>query len=172
MWKRGVVVVALLHSWLVGVLLSLATIMKKHGWWWRYHKPRGVLSTTFPHHKGNILSSLCPEDRQAMIAGVVVVPVGRLDKDSSGLILLTTADDVAGKLLRSDASFSRGGLCFNNAPFVGQEWVGVRYVKCMRWRQGEELVMEYWIVYALEEFRFPFEIGVGTRSTSSHYHVL
>ncbi len=70
----------------------------------KYHKPVGVLSTTLPTKDGrNILQSL--SSAQALwlretCGGRFVVPVGRLDKDSSGLLLLTTHESVTGALLR------------------------------------------------------------------------
>src|SRR6266496_1000622 len=46
-----------------------------------YHKPVGVTCTTEVDVEGNILAAVNYRER--------IFPVGRLDKDSSGLILLT-----------------------------------------------------------------------------------
>jgi 23S rRNA pseudouridine2604 synthase len=70
----------------------------------RYHKPLGVLSTTLPTgHGKNIMDVLSPAQRGGLMQeteGRFVVPVGRLDKDSTGLLLLTTDESVTGTLLR------------------------------------------------------------------------
>lgn len=63
----------------------------------KYWKPRGVECTTDLSRRRNVLSSLGPlpgvEDR--------IVPVGRLDMDSTGLLLLTSDGPVINRLLRS-----------------------------------------------------------------------
>ena len=73
----------------------------------KYHKPRGVLSTTLPTTDGvNILQ------RSPHLASFIsnetnrrfVVPIGRLDKDSHGLLLLTTEESITGKLLRPSST--------------------------------------------------------------------
>ena len=56
-----------------------------------YHKPKGVLSTTKDtHHRPTILDKVKYKVR--------LYPVGRLDKDSEGLILLTNDGDLAYRL--------------------------------------------------------------------------
>jgi len=73
----------------------------------KYHKPRGVLSTTLPSSDGiNILqcSHLLASFISSQTNGRFVVPIGRLDKDSHGLLLLTTEESVTGKLLRPSST--------------------------------------------------------------------
>lgn len=56
------------------------------------NKPVGITSTTEPHIKGNIVDSVGHKER--------IFPIGRLDKDSEGLILLTNDGDIVNKILR------------------------------------------------------------------------
>ncbi|MEY2811013.1 MAG: rRNA pseudouridine synthase [Bacteroidota bacterium] len=57
------------------------------------HKPVGVTSTTDMSDKTNIIRFMNHPKR--------IFPVGRLDKDSEGLILLTNDGDIVNKILRS-----------------------------------------------------------------------
>ena len=58
------------------------------------NKPIGVECTTDPEVKDNIVGFVDHPER--------VFPIGRLDKDSSGLILLTSDGDIVNKLLRHE----------------------------------------------------------------------
>ena len=55
------------------------------------HKPKGVTTTMRDAHAGRDLRSLLPE-------GPRVFPVGRLDRDTEGLLLLTNDGDLAHRL--------------------------------------------------------------------------
>ena len=57
-----------------------------------FNKPIGVVSTTDPQEKDNIVNFIRHEQR--------IFPIGRLDKDSQGLILLTNDGDIVNKILR------------------------------------------------------------------------
>lgn len=57
------------------------------------HKPVGVTSTTDPNDRTNIIRFMNHPKR--------IFPVGRLDKDSEGLILLTNDGDIVNKILRA-----------------------------------------------------------------------
>jgi 23S rRNA pseudouridine2604 synthase len=57
------------------------------------HKPVGITSTTDTTDKSNIISFMNHPKR--------IFPVGRLDKDSEGLILLTNDGDIVNKILRA-----------------------------------------------------------------------
>ena len=58
-----------------------------------FNKPVGITSTTEPGVRGNIVDYVNHSAR--------VFPIGRLDKDSSGLIFLTSNGDLVNKILRA-----------------------------------------------------------------------
>ena len=64
-----------------------------------YHKPVGVTCTTELHVEGNILQAVGHPER--------IFPIGRLDKDSSGLILLTNDGDIVNRILRAEFGHER-----------------------------------------------------------------
>lgn len=63
------------------------------------HKPVGITSTTERHIKGNIVDFVNHRER--------IFPIGRLDKDSEGLILLTNDGDVVNPILRSEGKHEK-----------------------------------------------------------------
>lgn len=65
---------------------------KKRAVYLALHKPRGVTSTTERDVDGNIVDFVGHAER--------IFPVGRLDKDSEGLILLTNDGDIVNEILR------------------------------------------------------------------------
>ncbi|WP_442602178.1 23S rRNA pseudouridine(2604) synthase RluF [Paenibacillus sp. KN14-4R] len=58
------------------------------------NKPTGITSTTERHIRGNIIDFVNHPER--------IFPIGRLDKDSDGLILLTNDGDIVNELLRAE----------------------------------------------------------------------
>lgn len=58
------------------------------------NKPQGITSTTDTKDPDNIIDFVAHEYR--------IFPIGRLDKDSQGLILLTNDGDIVNKVLRSE----------------------------------------------------------------------
>lgn len=58
------------------------------------HKPAGVLTATEDRHQKTVLDLLAPELRRQELS-----PVGRLDKDTEGLLLLTNDGDLTHRLL-------------------------------------------------------------------------
>ena len=70
---------------------------------WLLHKPRGVLTTTRdPHGRRTVLDLLPPR-----AARLRLFPVGRLDLESEGLLLLTNDGDVAQALLHPSRGSER-----------------------------------------------------------------
>lgn len=58
------------------------------------NKPVGITSTTELHVRGNIIDFVGHRER--------IFPIGRLDKDSDGLILLTSNGDIVNEILRAE----------------------------------------------------------------------
>src|SRR6187401_1840698 len=58
------------------------------------NKPVGITCTTERHVKGNIVDFVDHPER--------IYPIGRLDKDSEGLILLTNDGDIVNEILRAE----------------------------------------------------------------------
>jgi 16S rRNA U516 pseudouridylate synthase RsuA-like enzyme len=65
----------------------------------KYHKPTGVTCTTDPRIKDNIVDSI---RRSGYVPRHRVYPVGRLDRETSGLILLTSDGRVVNSVLRGE----------------------------------------------------------------------
>jgi len=59
-----------------------------------YHKPVGIVCTTDPNIPGNIVEAINYHTR--------IFHIGRLDKDSEGLILMTNDGDIVNKILRAE----------------------------------------------------------------------
>lgn len=59
-----------------------------------YHKPVGITCTTERKVRGNIIDAIKYKQR--------IFPIGRLDKPSEGLILLTSDGDIVNKILRAE----------------------------------------------------------------------
>jgi len=59
-----------------------------------FNKPVGITCTTEPGVEGNIVDFIGHAER--------IFPVGRLDKDSEGLILVTNDGDIVNEILRSE----------------------------------------------------------------------
>lgn len=58
-----------------------------------FHKPKGIVCTSEKREKNNIIDYLNYPKR--------IYPVGRLDKDSEGLLLLTNDGELANKIMRA-----------------------------------------------------------------------
>lgn len=58
-----------------------------------FHKPKGIVCTSEKREKNNIIDFIDYPER--------IYPVGRLDKDSEGLILLTNDGDLMNEILRA-----------------------------------------------------------------------
>jgi 23S rRNA pseudouridine2604 synthase len=75
----------------------------------KYHKPVGVTTTSEPHVRRNIIAEIGYPER--------IFPIGRLDKDSSGLILLTNDGDIVNEILRTEFGHEREYLVEVDRPF-------------------------------------------------------
>jgi len=77
-----------------------------------FNKPVGVTSTTEAGVKSNIVDYVNHSDR--------VFPIGRLDKDSQGLIFMTNNGDLVNKILRAGNNHEKEYLVTVNKPLTDQ----------------------------------------------------
>ncbi|GAA4867473.1 pseudouridine synthase [Luteimonas vadosa] len=77
-----------------------------------FHKPVGVTCTTEASVKGNIVDFIGHEQR--------IFPIGRLDKDSEGLILLTSNGDIVNAILRAENKLEKEYLVAVNNPVTAE----------------------------------------------------
>jgi 23S rRNA pseudouridine2604 synthase len=75
----------------------------------KYHKPVGVTTTSESHVPRNIIAEIGHSER--------IFPIGRLDKDSSGLILLTNDGNIVNEILRAEFGHEREYLVQVDRPF-------------------------------------------------------
>lgn len=74
------------------------------------NKPVGITCTTEKHVKGNIVDFVNHPER--------IFPIGRLDKDSQGLILLTNDGDIVNKILRAENNHEKEYIVTVNKPIT------------------------------------------------------
>ncbi|AWB42856.1 23S rRNA pseudouridine synthase F [Paenibacillus sp. CAA11] len=74
------------------------------------NKPVGITSTTEGHIKGNIVDFVGHPER--------IFPIGRLDKDSEGLILMTNDGDIVNKILRAEGKHEKEYIVTVNKPIT------------------------------------------------------
>jgi 23S rRNA pseudouridine2604 synthase len=74
------------------------------------NKPVGITSTTEAHVEDNIVRFVGHSER--------IFPVGRLDKDSEGLILLTNDGDIVNEILRSENEHEKEYVVSVNRPIT------------------------------------------------------
>jgi 23S rRNA pseudouridine2604 synthase len=95
------------------------------------NKPVGIVSTTEKSQKGNIVDFVNHSTR--------IFPIGRLDKESQGLIFLTNDGDLVNKILRAGNSHQKEYLVTVNKPIrddfiagmsAGVPILGVHTRKC------------------------------------------
>lgn len=86
------------------------------------NKPAGITTTTEENIRGNIVSFINHPKR--------IFPIGRLDKDSEGLIFLTNDGDIVNKILRAGNNHEKEYIVKVNKPidnfFVQKMASGVR----------------------------------------------
>ncbi len=73
-----------------------------------YNKPKGITCTTEKHIKGNIIDEIHHPSR--------IFPIGRLDKDSEGLIFLTNEGNIVNKILRAGNNHEKEYIVTVNKP--------------------------------------------------------
>jgi 23S rRNA pseudouridine2604 synthase len=73
------------------------------------NKPVGITCTTERHVAGNIVDFVNHSER--------VFPIGRLDKDSEGLILLTNDGDIVNEVLRAEHAHEKEYIVGVDKPF-------------------------------------------------------
>ncbi len=74
-----------------------------------FNKPLGITCTTDTRDPSNIIDYIGFDER--------IFPVGRLDKNSSGLILLTNDGSIVNKLLRAENGHEKEYLVTVNRPY-------------------------------------------------------
>lgn len=74
------------------------------------NKPVGITSTTEAHIRGNIVDFVGHSER--------IFPIGRLDKDSEGLILLTNNGDIVNQILRAENNHDKEYIVTVNRPIT------------------------------------------------------
>lgn len=73
------------------------------------NKPVGITSTSESQIKGNIVDFVNHSQR--------IFPIGRLDKDSQGLILLTNDGDIVNKILRAEYGHEKEYIVTVDKPY-------------------------------------------------------
>ena len=103
----------------------------------KYHKPVGVTTTSEAHVERNIIAEIGHPER--------IFPIGRLDKDSSGLILLTNDGNIVNDILRTEFGHEREYEVEVDRPFDqlfldhmthGVEILGSLTKPCQMMRKG------------------------------------
>ena len=82
-----------------------------------FNKPVGITSTTEHGVRGNIVDYIKHEAR--------IFPIGRLDKDSQGLIFLTSNGDIVNKILRAGNNHEKEYVVTVNRPLTDQVIAGM-----------------------------------------------
>ncbi|MGP1666590.1 MAG: pseudouridine synthase [Rhodanobacter sp.] len=81
------------------------------------NKPAGITCTTDQHVVGNIVDFIDHAQR--------IFPIGRLDKDSEGLILLTSNGDIVNEILRSENNHEKEYLVGVNKSVTDEFLTGM-----------------------------------------------
>ena len=82
-----------------------------------FNKPTGITSTTDLKDKTNIISFINHPKR--------IFPIGRLDKDSEGLILLTNDGDIVNKILRDGNNHEKEYVVTVDNPLTQEAIMGM-----------------------------------------------
>jgi len=82
------------------------------------NKPTGITCTTERHIPGNIIDLIKHRER--------IFPIGRLDKESEGLILLTSNGDIVNEILRSENNHEKEYMVTVNRPVTDEFLAGMK----------------------------------------------
>ncbi|MGD8188612.1 23S rRNA pseudouridine(2604) synthase RluF [Brevibacillus ginsengisoli] len=113
---------------------------KKRNVYIALNKPVGITSTTEREVQGNIIDFVDHPER--------IFPIGRLDKDSEGLILLTNDGDIVNKILRAENNHEKEYIVTVNKPITpefvqgmskGVHILGTKTKPCQVNRIGERV---------------------------------
>lgn len=77
-----------------------------------FHKPKGIVCTTERREPDNIIDYIKYNQR--------IYPIGRLDKDSEGLIFLTNNGDIVNKILRAGNHHEKEYIVTVNKPITAE----------------------------------------------------
>jgi 23S rRNA pseudouridine2604 synthase len=75
-----------------------------------FHKPTGIVCTAEKREKNNVIDYIHYPKR--------IYPIGRLDKDSEGLLLLTNNGDIVNKMMRSGNMHEKEYIVTVNRPLT------------------------------------------------------
>lgn len=106
-----------------------------------FHKPKGIVCTAEKREKNNVIDYIHYPKR--------IYPIGRLDKDSEGLLLLTNNGDIVNKMMRAGNRHEKEYVVTVNRPvtesFLRGLAGGVPLVelntttrKCKVWQTGKK----------------------------------
>lgn len=111
------------------------------------NKPAGIVSTTDPKEKDNIIDFIGFPKR--------IFPIGRLDKDSEGLIFLTSDGDIVNKILRAGNNHEKEYIVSVDKPvtreFVDAMSKGVRILGTVTRKCRVDIVSKYTFKIILTE---------------------
>lgn len=102
------------------------------------NKPVGIVCTTDRREPMNVIDYMNYPER--------VFPIGRLDKDSSGLLLLTSDGDIVNRILRAEGGHEKEYRVGVNRPVTeeflarmasGVEILGRKTLPCKVWKTGD-----------------------------------
>jgi 23S rRNA pseudouridine2604 synthase len=106
-----------------------------------FNKPVGITCTSEPHVKGNIVDFVGHTER--------IFPIGRLDKESEGLILLTNNGDIVNHILRVENDHEKEYIVELDRPLTdvslkvmasGVRIMGIMTKPCVVSRVGQRRV--------------------------------
>ena len=95
----------------------LISIRRKNHIYIALNKPPGVTCTTDRHVAGNIIEFINHQER--------IFPIGRLDKESEGLILLTSDGEIVNRILRAENKHEKEYVVTVDRPVTDEVLAGM-----------------------------------------------